>query len=420
MNNLRARFSRPGLKGALFYAAFWGVVGLYEPYINIYFLRSGITPQQIGWLAAVLPLGVMVIAPLVSRLADRTRRRVIFLAVGVLGFGAALTLPGWPFFRPAFLPILGFVALFAVFRSPIIALADSLIASMATRHALDFGRMRLWGSLAYTTTALLMGAVWQRAGFETMFRVTGASFLAVALVALLLEEVAASSDAVASPDTAALVEAAVSGDAVGRPRLVLAPGIASLLAATFLLVAALFMAGTFVSVYLTQLGVSESLVGAAMGFGALGEVPGMLFGARIARKVGPTSALLTGYLLIAAGFLGSALIPAPAPQVVCAAARGMGFGVMLVSTVMTINTRSPRSLASTYMGILNAACWGLAPLLGGPISGWIFQSFGAPALFFTSATMTGLACLAILPTYAAWRKPQPAAQEPARLAEPEL
>ena len=191
MNPLSAHLQRtiaPGLRGAFFYAAYWGTVGLMEPFLNVYYLSLGIDAARIGLLSAVLPLCTLAIAPLVTRLADYTRRRLVFLAVSCVGLGAALTLPYWPFFRPTFVGLIAFMALYAVFRSPIVALADSLIASMAQRHALEFGSMRLWGSVVFTFTAVGMGAVSAQTGFSAMFLSAGLMFLPVAFVALLLDE----------------------------------------------------------------------------------------------------------------------------------------------------------------------------------------------------------------------------------------
>lgn len=402
MNTIRQHIA-PGLRGALFYAFYWGAVGLYEPFLNVYFMRIGLDSTQIGWLAAVLPLCTLAVAPLVARMADRARRRVLFLALGSGGFALAIMLPLAPGFRPTFAAMVGFVGLFAVFRSPIVALADSLTASMAQRHALDFGAMRLWGSIAYTITAICLGLVWARTGFSTMFFCTGLGFVLVILAALLLEEPAPQVPNVSSREAHPLVELAHEKQPAPA-RWSLDPGLLFLLSATFLVIAALFMAGTFGSVYMVQLGGSEGLVGALMGISALGEVPGMLVGSRVARRFGYTNTLLVAYVLNAAGLFGYGLAQTPNVMLIFSALRGLGFGLLLVCTVTIINLRAPHHLAATYQGILNASCWGLAPLLGGPISGWIYQNLGPSTLFFTAAGMVLTATILITPTYKIWKR----------------
>ena len=378
----------PGLRGAFFYAAFWGAIGAYEPFIAVYFLQCGLDETQIGWMAAVLPFCTLLISPLVSRLADRTGRRVRLLALACAGYGLALTLPSLPGLEPGFPLLLALVGLFAAFRSPIIPLSDSLIAPMAVRYQLDFGSMRLWGSVFFTITAIGLGGLWQRAGFETMFLAAGLGFILVVLAALLLEE--------PRPGQAAPRSAT-------RARLVLDPGFVFLVAATFLIIAGLFMAGTFGAVYVTGLGGSPALVGALMGVAALGEVPGMMFGLRIARRLGDTNTLLIAYVLRAVGLPGYTVSTLPGVLLAFALLRGVGFGAILVCTVTIINHRAPPNLASTYQGLLSSLCWGLAPLLGGPFSGWVYQTYGPLVLFLTAAGLTVTAGLLLTPTYRLWR-----------------
>jgi MFS transporter, PPP family, 3-phenylpropionic acid transporter len=368
----------------------------------VFFLKTGLNESQIGWMAAVLPLCNMLINPLISRLADRTRRRVLILAITSLGFGAALTLFTLPGLKLAFPLLLGMVGLVSIFRSPVNPLADSLIAGMASRHQLDFGQMRLWGSLFFTISAVCLGAVWQKIGFTNMFLASGVCFVLVIFSTLLLEE----------PAAPALVEAEgfIRKPAQGQ-KTPLDPGLLCLLGATFLILAGLFMAGTFGAVYVTRLGGSTALVGAMMGMAALGEVPGMLLSSRIARRAGDTNMLLLAYGIVAAGLAGYTISTIPWVMLAFAALRGIGFGAILVNTVTILNNRAPRELASTYQGILSAACWGLAPLLGGPISGWAYQTFGPMPFFLGAAVITLLGAALLLPTYQLWKEPRPKVQE---------
>ena len=78
------------------------------------------------------------------------------------------------------------------------------------------------------------------------------------------------------------------------------------------------------------------------------------------------------------------------------------FGAVLVSTVTILNNRAPKELASTYQGILSAACWGLAPLIGGPVSDWVYQTAGPLPFFLGSAVMALLGAALLLPTYRLW------------------
>lgn len=397
MDNLRSKI-HPGLRGALFYAAYWGVVGMFEPFINVHFLRLGFTEQQIGWLAAVFPLCNFIITPFISRMADRTNRRILFLAIACAGFGLSLIFLPIP---TTFLTVLPVFALVVVFRAPIVALADSLIAKVAERRMLDFGRMRLWGSILFTITATALGFLWEKTGFTTMFILSGVFFILVVIAALLQDEVGNPPAADLQPNPASRPQA----------RMVLPEtGIIFLLAATFLIVGAMVMVGTFSTVYMTEITKVEFFVGAMFGLSAMGEVPSMMFGKKIAQRLGDTSTLILAYAVVALGYVGFGLSHDPYSLLVFSILRGLGFGLFLVTTVTIINQRAPENLYSTYQSLLNSLCWGLAPLMGGPISGAIYGSFGPSTLFFTTAAMTLMAILLILPTYRLWKpKPQEAA-----------
>jgi len=396
LSSLRTRLY-PGFRGALFYAIYWGVVGGFEPFLNLFYLTNGLNSAQIGWMAAVLPFCTMVINPLISRLADRSRRRVAILAITCAGFGAALLLLGMPGLRFTFSLLLALYGLVSIFRSPVNPLADSLIAGMASRYQLDFGHMRLWGSLCFTITAVTFGALWQQSGFPVMFRVTAAGFLLVILAASLLDELPLP----LVPPTAEHTDPA----AHKAHNLALDPGLLCLIGGTFLLLGGLFMASTFGPVYVAEQTGSVSLVGSLTGFAALGEVPWMLFGRRIARRTGYTNMLLMAYALVAVGLAGYIVSIAPPILLSFAVLRGVGFGALLANTVTILNNRAPREMASTYQGILSAACWGLAPLLGGPFSGWLYQAYGPVALFLTASGLAVAAGALLLPTYRLWKAP---------------
>ena len=400
MNQLRHTI-HPGLRGALFYATYWGVDGLFEPFITVHFLQLGFSGQQIGWLAAVFPLFNFLLIPPLSRYADRTNRRILLLALACIGEGAALVLLPIPV---GFWAVLAAYALVMIFRSPIVPLADSLIAKMAERRRLDFGQMRLWGSLCFTITAVSLGAVWQQTGFRTMFTVGGIGFALVILAALLQEEAQEKRTKEDNRPAGEPVGAVARVPTAATRKSLPEAGILFLFGANFLIIGALFMAGTFSTVYLKAIGGTEMQVGALFGISALAEVPGMLFGRRIARKLGDSPSLLLAYVVIAMGFAGFGIARTPEMLLAFGLLRGLGFGLMLVCTVTILNHRAPENMYATYQGLNNALCWGLAPLLGGPISGAIYQSLGASTLFFLNGIMALLAVVLIVPTFRLWKK----------------
>ena len=176
---------KPARRGSIYYLAYWAAIGIYNPFTNVYFVNLGLSGREIGLLSALLPLLTLTVAPALAGLADRRGWRVRILALSLAGMGVALLLLSFP---RSFLVLAPIMVLLALARSPIAPVADSLVARMAARHRLNFGGMRLWGSLGFALVAIASGALWQRAGYSFMFVLAGLAFLPVALCALLLEE----------------------------------------------------------------------------------------------------------------------------------------------------------------------------------------------------------------------------------------
>jgi MFS family permease len=83
----------------------------------------------------------------------------------------------------------------------------------------------------------------------------------------------------------------------------------------------------------------------------------------------------------------------------------LGFGLMFVNTITIIDRRAPVHLSTTFQGIIASVSWGLAPLLASPISGFIFDKWGAIPLFILCGSFCLVAVLLLMPTYIYWAKP---------------
>jgi len=373
---LRLTRLRPASRGSLYYLAYWGAVAVYTPFVNLHFANLGLSGNQLGLLSALLPLMTLTVAPIVSTLADRRGWRVRLLGLSLLGMGLALAVVSVP---RTFAPLIGAMALLALARSSVGPIGDSLVARMAARHRLDYGGMRLWGSLSFALMALACGALWQRAGFTPMFLAAAALLVPVALLARLLEEGPQIERAARRP----LRE-------VGRDR-----GLIALLAATFAVGAALGMDSAFQSVYVGYLGGGGLLVGVLFGVSAFCELPTMRFATALARRLGAPAVLLLSYALLASNYAGFALARAPLVLVPLTILKGFGFGLYFVSTVRLVDERTPPEWAATIQAALNAGAGGLAPLAASLLGGAIYDALGPASIYVACSAAVGLAMLSL-------------------------
>ncbi len=374
---LARRPLRPATIGAAYYGFFWPMVAIYAPYVNVYLLELGFRGTQIGVLAAVFPLFALVVAPTLSALADRRGWRLRLLQISLVGWAAVLLV--YPFLT-SFTAFLLLVIVESTMRSPSLPIADGVIARMATRHRLNFGDMRLWGSFGFAAVSILSGIVWQQVGYRVMFLAAAVAMLPALFVARKLEE----------------GELAVTNGRRSILFLAQDKGLVILYVSAFLLGMAMFSTFIFGGVFISQLGGSETHIGLLFGLSALAEVPIMRrSGAIVQRLQGPQTLLLAMFIL-AISLLGFALAWSPTVLIIAGTIKGAGYGLLFVVMVQLLNERAPEGWSSTAQSVFQAAFLGLAPLLTSALNGYIYDVWGADLLFGLMTAVIGLSIVLLL------------------------
>lgn len=366
----------PAASGALFYFSFYGAAAAYLPFISIFYAHQGLSGSEIGVLAAIGPLMALLASPALAALADRKGWRRRLLVLSLAGTALALLVVPLPTSFIWFLPV---VALLSAVGSASIPVADSLVARTAARRGLSYGKMRLWGSVSWAVVAAVGGALWEQAGFFTMFAVASLLFLATIPSAGWLEEDRASDSQVRPPLRF------VIGDVRLRVVLLATLGLGTAMSAMY----------TFSAIYIDRIG-GQSLVGLFAGVMAISELPVMHWSERIVRRLGGPLTLVLAYACFGIAYLALAFVQSPALLLGIAFLQGLGFGLFLPTTVRLFADWAPSEWSSTSQGILSAGLWGLAPLIAGPLGGIIYDNVGPIAVFFASAGVIALAALVIV------------------------
>jgi len=351
-------------------------MGSFGPFLYVYFSELGLSGQQIGWLASLYPLMTLFLATAVSSVADRKRWRVRIAQSALIGVSVIVFFLQYP---TSFSGIAGLMLLMAIFSSPVMSIADSLIARMAQRHHLNYGSMRLWGSLGYATSALVFGALWQRLGFKPMFLVGALLHLPLIWLTGQLEE---------GPH----LEKQERGSFTVLFR---DSGLILLLIATILAGISNSLAMTFEGIYVRSLGGGNFLIGMMIAFAAYSELPTMFLGYRIAQRLrGPNSVILA-YGLAASAYLGYVLVADPVLMPFFSILKGLGFGLFFPNTVRMITDRTPEAWASSAQSLMTVGLFGIAPLIAGPLGGLILDAMNPAAVFWLGILTLGLAAFVL-------------------------
>ena len=142
------------LRLSLFYAALFTVFGVQLPFWPLYLSAKGIGAAEIGQILAATYLIRILTNPLVGHAVDTGggRRRPLIVLASV-----SLASTGLFAFADGFAALLGVTLISSSAFTAMMPVGDSLTLQCATTHRLDYGRVRLWGSLSFIAVASLAG-----------------------------------------------------------------------------------------------------------------------------------------------------------------------------------------------------------------------------------------------------------------------
>lgn len=370
---------KPALTGAAFFATHWGAVAVFAPFINIYFAEVGLTGVQIGLLSALWPLATLIVAPFLSAVADRFGRRVSILQISSLLMALSflpLVLGG----NTSFYFFLAVMTVQAIARSPIVPLSETIITRMARRHDLNYGNLRLWGSLMFASLAIGGGWLWESWGYALMFLCAAVVLLPSVWLAGQLEE----------------GEFTIRYERQSLHSLVSVRGMKPIMLVTFLAGIALGFSFNFDGIYMASLGGNEIYIGLVFGLAAVFELPSMQVSQIFIRWFSAANTVLLSLVILTLAMVGYALSGSPEVLLMFAALRGFGFGFFLISTVRLVDDLAPPEWSSTAQSLRNAGAFGLSALLAAPLAGWLLDGFGASMIYVGAALFMVVALVVML------------------------
>jgi len=166
------------------------------------------------------------------------------------------------------------------------------------------------------------------------------------------------------------------------------PAMRTVLLVAFLMAGSLSMSGTFEGILMSSLGGGGLYIGLLLGVTGLSEIPMMRNASRLTAWLGAERTWMLGCGIIAVAHLAYAIAWSPIVLLIAAILRGSGFGLSFVMMVSIVAKRSPAGLAASSQAAVSAAGWGLAPLIGIPLSGMLFDATGgAKSVFLVCMVM---------------------------------
>jgi len=168
---------------SLYYTTLFLIMGLQLPFLPLWFESRGLSATEISVILAI-PMAIRLGAtPAMTFVADRMPARG--LAILLYSTVAAVLFFGYHAAH-GFWAIALVTALVSIFLNPLMPITEAVAMRGARLYAVDYGRIRLWGSLSFIAANIVGGAiVAEHGGPGALLALNGAAVL-TALAALAL------------------------------------------------------------------------------------------------------------------------------------------------------------------------------------------------------------------------------------------
>jgi len=378
----------PGLawRVSVLYVALYLHYGFFN-LINLWLHETGSQPSEIALLTALpLILRLITVAPFAAWCG---RRGLVRDAIGATALIAAMVALSFPLMTSDVTRLLVFLV-FAVAWDQIPVLVDAYAVMAVRSQKLDFGRLRVWGSIAVVISGLVAGKLIDWLGILSLPMLAGAFLMLTVVVTPFLPR-----------DRALMHEPANIGGG-WRNLFSDRPLIASMAAASLILGSSgVFM--SFSAIQWQGQGLSAFTIGILNGVAVASEIVAFALGAKLLGKRDPR--VLIAVAAVAAGLRWAIMATTPGiPLLIFAQLlQSISAAGALLAPVMLIAARVPNRLASNAQGFFAVVLGAIAAAVI-LLSGFLWSLGPSWAYLF----MTAIALLA-LPVLTFWRHGTPVA-----------
>ena len=359
-----------------FYFFYYAFVGMFAPYWGLYLKSIHFNPIEIAILISIQPVMRMIAPNIWGWLADRSGKRLLVVQAAatlsaVCYMGVFATTSFWGMF--VVLALMGF------FWSASMPLVEATTLSYLGKQSAHYGRIRSWGSIGFIVAVVGLGYALDYMAIVWLLWVGVLIELGILLFALQI------------PPTEVLAH---HSDRLPIKQIILQPRVIALFSACFLMSVAHAPYYTFFSIFLVEHGYAKSAVGGLWALGVICEIGVFFIMPSLVRRYGYTRILVISFgaavvrfMLIGWGV--DRLLLLLIAQVLHAAT----FGAFHAAAVGLVHEFFQGRHQSKGQALFGSLTYGAGGMVGGLLSGPIWQHYGASVLYSCSA---GVALLGLL------------------------
>ena len=348
------------------YFIYFGVMGIFLPYFNLYCFHIGFSGFQIGVLSAVRTMAIILSPLFWGAIADRFHvRKPIYILCNFISTAI------WAFFifTADFWPMLIITIFYGIFYAPIISFLEAFTIDVLGTEKKSYGSLRVWGSIAFITIVIILGKIIDLYSIKIIIILIFAGSLVQAFVSTKI------------PDTATLKKRSYTSSA----KVLLKRRVIVFLFCAFLMLASHGAYYTFFSIHLANIGYGGTFIGIAWALASIAEIFVMIKSDIIFKRYSMENVIVFSFIVAILRWLILFFAESPAIILLSQTLHAVTYGSFHVASILYIDSLTPDEVKTLGQAANNAVSYGLGLTVGFLISGCLYESMGSFALFVISA-----------------------------------
>ncbi len=348
------------------YFLYFGVMGIFLPYFNLYCYHLNFSGLQIGTLSAIRSVALILFPLILGALADRFQiRKPIYILCNFI----STTIWIFFFYTTDFWAMLVITVFYGMFYAPIISFLEAFTMDILGTEKKSYGRVRGWGSMAFIMTVTVLGRIIDLYSIEIILIMIFAGSLAQALISVKIPDIRIKKQAPFTLKAKALLKRRVT---------------------VFLFCAFLMLVshGTyygFFSIHLENLGYDNTFIGIAWALASIAEILVMIKSDRIFKRFSLENVLVFSFMVAAVRWFALFFATSPAVILFLQVFHAVTYGTFHVASILYIDSLTPDETKTLGQAVNNAVTYGLGLMVGFFINGYLFETMGSFALFMISS-----------------------------------
>ena len=348
------------------YFLYFGVMGIFLPYFNLYCYHIDFTGFQIGVLSAIRSVA-LILTPLIwGAMADRFRiRRPIFILCSFV----STTIWAFYLYTTDFWAMLIITVFYGIFYSPIISFLEAFTMDVLGTRKKSYGRVRGWGSIAFIITVIVLGKIIDLYSIEIILILIFFGSLAQALISIKIPDIQIKKQTSFSSNAKALLKRRV---------------IVFLFCAFLMLVSHGTYYG-FYSIHLENLGFGKTFIGISWALASIAEIIVMIKSDSLFKHFSMDNVLFFSFMVAVFRWLALSFVTSAAGILFLQLFHAVTYAMFHVSSILYIDSLTPDEAKTLGQSVNNAVTYGLGLMVGFFINGYLFETLGTFKLFMISS-----------------------------------